>query len=88
MTRRRQHGAALILMATVLVLGVAWFAIGVLKARPVTDYQRDTKTGAALREAKIALLAYAAQYAARSVTTEPGPDVALPRIASILRRRH
>jgi hypothetical protein len=71
-TRRRQQGVALILMATLLVMGVAWFAIGAGKSRSVTEYEREAKTGAALREAKAALLAYAAQYAARSNTAEPG----------------
>ena len=72
MTRRRQQGVALLVVLTVLVLGVAWFAIGAGKSLVVTDYQREAKTGTALREAKAAVLAYAAQYAARSTTAEPG----------------
>ena len=72
MTRRRQEGVALLVVLTVLVLGVAWFAIGAGKSSMVSDYQREAKTGTALREAKAAVLAYAAQYAARTSTNEPG----------------
>jgi hypothetical protein len=69
---RRQRGAALILFATVLILGVAWFAVGALGKAAVAIPERETKTGLVLREAKQALLAYVAQHAARSTTTNPG----------------
>jgi hypothetical protein len=69
---RRQRGAALILFATVLILGVAWFAVGALGKAAVAIPERETRTGLVLREAKQALLAYVAQHAARSTTTNPG----------------
>lgn len=64
-SRRSQRGAALLVFATVLVLGVTWYAVDTLgnSATRVTT-QREMKTGAALRAAKQALLGYAAQYAA------------------------
>ncbi|HZN85659.1 MAG TPA: hypothetical protein VFB53_02635, partial [Burkholderiales bacterium] len=70
--QRRQHGAALILFLTILVLGVAWFAVGALGKAPVATAEREVITGRALQAAKQALLAYAAQYAARSTTADPG----------------
>lgn len=70
--RCAQSGAALILFATILVLGVAWFAVGALgKAAPATA-EREIKTGAALFTAKQALLSYVAQYAARTDHSVPG----------------
>jgi hypothetical protein len=70
--RRRQRGAALLIFATVVVLGVAWYAVAALGKAPVARAEREIKTGLALQEAKRALLAYVAQYAARPATTEPG----------------
>jgi len=70
--QRRQHGAALILFLTILVLGVAWFAVGALGKAPVATAEREVITGRALQAAKQALLSYAAQYAARSTTADPG----------------
>lgn len=70
--RARQRGAALILLATMLVLGVLWYAIDALAKAARTDYEKETRTGIALQAGKAALLAHAAQYAARSSTTEPG----------------
>jgi hypothetical protein len=67
-----QRGAALILLITVLVLGVAWFVVGALGKAAPTSADRDTLSGAALGQSKRALLAYVAQYAARSGTIEPG----------------
>lgn len=69
---RRERGAALILFATILVLGVAWFTVGALGKAAPTTAEREIKTGLALQAAKQALLAYVAQYAARSNTVEPG----------------
>jgi len=68
----RQRGAVLILLLTVLVIGLAWYTVGALGQAVPTRAERDLKTGAALRQAKRALLAYAAQYAARGSTIEPG----------------
>jgi hypothetical protein len=69
---KKQRGAALILFVTVMVLGVAWFAVGALgKAAPGAT-EREVKSGQALHAAKQALLAYAAQYAARTDHDVPG----------------
>lgn len=68
----RQGGIALILMITVLVIGVVWYTVGALGKAAPTAADREIVTGHALERAKQALLAYAAQYAARSSTIEPG----------------
>lgn len=72
MGRRSQRGAALILLATILVVGVAWFAIGVLGRAAPSSVDRDLITGQSLRIAKAALLSYVAQYAARTDFDVPG----------------
>ncbi|HEY2337105.1 MAG TPA: hypothetical protein VGI18_07065 [Burkholderiales bacterium] len=69
---RAQRGAALILFATVLILGVAWYTVGILGRAPVATAERETITGVALQSAKQALLAYAARQAARSSEASPG----------------
>jgi hypothetical protein len=69
---KKQRGAALILFITVLVLGVAWYAIGALGKAAPTSAEREIKTGVALQAGKQALIAYIVQYAARSDTAEPG----------------
>ena len=69
---RRQRGAAALLLLTVVVLGIAWFAVGALGKAPVAAAEREVVTGKALKAAKEALLAYVAQYAARSDSAEPG----------------
>jgi hypothetical protein len=69
---RRQQGAVAILVLTALVLGIAWFAVGALGRAPVASPEREIVTGRALQAGKEALLAYVAQYAARSDTPEPG----------------
>lgn len=67
-----QRGAALLVFLTVLVVGSAWFTIGALaKAAPSTA-SREMRTGEALQAAKLALLGYAAQYAARTDHNVPG----------------
>jgi len=71
-SRRDQRGAALIVFATVLILGVAWFAVGALGKAAPTAASREIRTGQALLEGKRALLAYVTQYAARDDTTVPG----------------
>lgn len=70
--RKAQQGAALILFVTVMVLGVAWYAIGAFGRAAPTIAEREIKTGLALRAARQALMAYITQYAARSGTAEPG----------------
>jgi hypothetical protein len=70
--KRRQRGAALILFLTVVVVGVAWYAVGALGKVPVATAEREAITGVALRNAKEALLSYVAQHAARSDTADPG----------------
>lgn len=70
--RSGQRGMALIVLATVLVLGIAWFAVGTLGRAPVAAAERETRTGLALQAAKRALLAYVAQQAARATTAVPG----------------
>lgn len=60
------------LIVTILVIGAAWYAVAALGRAVPTRAERDIKTGAALRQAKRALLAYVAQYAARANTIEPG----------------
>ena len=70
--RRRQRGAALILFVTVLIMGIAWYTVGALGKAPVATAEREVKTAQALQAAKVALLAYVAQYAARPTTAEPG----------------
>jgi hypothetical protein len=69
---RRERGAALMLFATVLILGVAWFTVGALGKAAPTTAQREVQTANALRAAKRALLDYAAQYAARTDHDVPG----------------
>lgn len=70
--RRRQGGAALLLLASVLVLGLGWYTVKALNTVAPSPSEREARTGVALQAAKQALLAYAAQYAGRSTTTEPG----------------
>lgn len=70
--RKAQQGAALILFITVMVLGVAWYAIGAFGKAAPTIAEREIKTGLALHAARQALMAYITQYAARSGTAEPG----------------
>lgn len=69
---KRERGAALVLFAAILVVGVAWFTVSALgKASPSTA-QREIKTGQAAQAAKRALLGYIAQYAARTDHDVPG----------------
>ncbi len=71
----RQRGAALILFATVLILGVASFTVGALGKAAPTPSDREIRSGNTLQDAKRALLGYAQQYAARTVgagSAEPG----------------
>jgi hypothetical protein len=81
--RNRQRGAALILFATVLILGIAWYTVGALGKAPVATAERDAITGAALQKAKQALLGYVAQYAARTDHDKPGRLPCPEALASI-----
>ena len=67
-----QRGATLIVMATVLVLGFAWFTVGALGKNAVTTAEREAKTAAALQSAKKALLGHVAHYAALTSFEFPG----------------
>jgi hypothetical protein len=83
--RRAQRGAALLVMATALILGVAWFTVGALGRAAPTAASREIRTGEALRVGKNALLSYVAQYAARPDTAEPGqlPCPESPTLANV-----
>lgn len=70
--RGRQRGAALILLLTIIILGVAWFTVGALGKAAPSDADREVRTGIALQAAKQALLSHVAQYAARYDNDEPG----------------
>jgi hypothetical protein len=69
---RAQRGAALILFATVLIIGVAWYAVGILGKAPVATAEREAITGVALQSAKQALLGYVARQAALASEDSPG----------------
>ena len=71
-SRARQRGAALLVIAALLILGVAWGAFAAIKRGTVSPQEREVLTGQALLAAKQALLAYAAQYAARTDHDKPG----------------
>ena len=68
----RQRGAAMMVILTVLVLGVAWFAVGALGKVAVSTADREAKTALALQAAKKALLGHVAQYAGRTTFDFPG----------------
>ena len=63
---RRQRGAALMVIAALLILGISWFAVAAISRSPVASYEREVITAHALQEAKQAVLAYVAHYAARA----------------------
>ena len=70
---RRERGGALIIIAALLLLGVAWGAMSALsRGSAPTRAEREVKTGAALQAAKQALLSYMVQHAARASTGVPG----------------
>lgn len=70
--RRVQQGAALLVLITVLVLGVAWYAVGALGKAAPTPADREVITAVALQAAKEALLAYVALKAAEPTEENPG----------------
>jgi hypothetical protein len=69
--RSTQRGAALILMMTVVIMGLAWYTVGALGKAPRSAAEREIRTGEALAAGKRALLNYVAYRAAR-------PDEAIP----------
>ena len=72
-TRARQRGAALIVIAALLILGVGWGAFAAInRGNSFSAQEREVLTGQALAAAKQALLAYAAHYAARTDHDKPG----------------
>jgi hypothetical protein len=71
-TLARQRGALFIVMATVLVLGFAWFVVAAMGKTGVTKADKDAKTAAALQAAKRALLGHVAHYAALTDFEFPG----------------
>jgi hypothetical protein len=71
-SRRLQQGAALMLLITVLVLGIAWYTVGALGKAAPTRAERDVRTAAALQAAKEALLGYVALRAAEPTEENPG----------------
>ena len=70
--RGTQRGAALIVMMTVIVMGIAWYTVGALGNAVRSTAEREIRTGAALYAAKRALLDYVAAQAAQPDTTIPG----------------
>jgi len=62
----------LMLLLTIVIVGIAWFAVGALSKAPYGTAERETKTGMALKQAKEAVLAYVAKQAAVSTELYPG----------------
>lgn len=80
----RQRGGALLIVAALLLLGIAWGAIAALGKTAGPDAaERERKTGAALQAAKQALLGYMVQLAARSDNAVPGQLPCPEALASI-----
>ncbi len=69
---RRQRGAALIVMMTVAVIGIAWYTVGAMGKAAPSAAEREIRTGESLRKAKQALLAYVALKAADTTEGNPG----------------
>lgn len=72
--RRRgtQRGAALILMMTIIVMGIAWYTVGALGRVARSTADREIATGQALQKAKRAMLDYIAATAADPKEKYPG----------------
>ncbi len=68
----RQRGAALIVFVSLLVLGIAWYAVSALSKTGGTTAEREMRTGLALHAAKQALLAYVALKAGETGEKYPG----------------
>ena len=69
---RKQSGAALLIMLAVLVLGVSWFAVSRLAAGANFTAAARARNADVLGQAKLALIGYVAQRAARSGENNPG----------------
>ncbi len=67
----RQHGAALLVMLVIMVVGIAAILVNSLTASSVKTARQAT-TAAALAQAKAALIGYAVTYADTHSTTVPG----------------
>jgi hypothetical protein len=67
-----QRGAALMLLITVLVLGIAWYTVGALGKSAPTTAAKEIRTGRALQAGKQALLDYIAKEAALPSSAIPG----------------
>ncbi len=84
--RNTQRGAALILMMTVIVVGIAWYTVGALGKAARSTADRELATGAALYAAKRALLDYVAAQAAQPDNAIPGrlpcPEPLSPAVGS------
>ncbi len=75
--QRKQHGAALMVMLVIMVMGAATFLVSSL-SRSRLQTERDQKTSAALAQAKDALIGYAASV---NLTTSARPgDLPCPDI--------
>ena len=70
--RSAQQGAALLVMLSVLVLGIAWFAVSQLAATANFAAAARERNAETLGRAKAALIGYVAQRAARSGENNPG----------------
>src|SRR4051812_11655028 len=70
--RTAQRGMVLIIMATMMILASAWFAVSALAKLVVGPMERNNRTGLALQEGKKALLAYVAQKAFDTAEPYPG----------------
>lgn len=74
----QQHGAALLIMLVIMVVGAATFLVRSL-SRSAIQTERDMATADALAQAKAALIAYAVTYGDRATTPQvhgylPCPD--------------
>ena len=72
MTRRAARGAALLIMLAVLVVGVSWFSVSRLAANANFTAAARARNADVLGQAKVALIGYVAQRAARSGENNPG----------------
>src|SRR3954469_7502803 len=71
-TRWSQRGFSLLIIATITILGFAWFAASALAKLTRGAPERDVITGVALQQAKKAVLAYVAQQAFNTSELYPG----------------
>ena len=70
--RHGQRGAALLVMLSVLILGIAWFGVSQLAAMANHAAAARERNADTLGRAKMALVGYVAQRAARSGENNPG----------------